>query len=292
MIVVVAAIFAISSASQKKTTNGPTNKLSKIPVSQIPLTKIERQPVSADRIFLVSDIHGRFDSFKKALSAVKFDKSDQLFVLGDTIDRGPDGFHALLYLTQTLPAEGYHVTVLTGDHEEMWLQIAGKGDTDTARLSALTETVDSYKGNVPNGWSASYNEWLQLTASERTFLLKEFADGFDQPHALIVNADGKWLSLSHTANFAKPLSEQTVDDLSWNNQHMRNAPVTYRQSVADTLHVPVSDTQVFIGHISNVLFGQQPNFIDLDDTPVFVSLKEFVATPVKIYELNDGKFYQ
>lgn len=259
---------------------------------QIALQKVSDKSFKAARTFLVSDIHGRFDSFKKALAVVKFSKADQLFVLGDTIDRGPAGFHALLYLTQTLPATGYHVTVLTGNHEDMWLPMASDGATDAQQLANLKQAIAQYGTNVPNGWAESEAEWIKLSATERAFLLKEMANGFGEPRELIIKVNDKWLSLSHSADFSKPINQQTAWDLSWNNKNMRNAPATFRQSFAAKMQVPIGQTQVFIGHISNILFGINPEFVDLDDTIVRTDIKGFDAVPVQIFCLNDQKFYQ
>ena len=39
----------------------------------------------------MSDIHGCFDKYQKMLRRIDFAPEDTLYVLGDVIDRGPDG---------------------------------------------------------------------------------------------------------------------------------------------------------------------------------------------------------
>jgi predicted phosphodiesterase len=262
----------------------------------VALRKFVTTPQTDARTFLVSDIHGRFDSFQKALNAVHFSKSDHLYVLGDVVDRGNNGFEALLDLTKKWPEEGYKITVLMGNHEQMWYEIAANGKTDAQQLKTLEKKIASYHGNVPNGWSYSLKEWKKLSASDRQYLLKQLRDGFGNPQLLVTQVNGHYLALSHTADFSKPYMAQTAWDLGWNNKHMMNAPVTYRASLAKKLNVPTDKVQVFIGHISGVLFGQQPEFNDLDNTKVFKTnsaeaYREYGEIPVPIYQVETGKFY-
>lgn len=51
-------------------------------------------------IYAVSDIHGCYDKYKKLLKKINFGSDDTLYVLGDVIDRGPDGFKIMLNMAQ------------------------------------------------------------------------------------------------------------------------------------------------------------------------------------------------
>jgi len=42
-------------------------------------------------IYVMSDIHGQAGAFYKMLKKICFSDNDQMYVLGDVIDRGPDG---------------------------------------------------------------------------------------------------------------------------------------------------------------------------------------------------------
>ncbi|MFG7387521.1 hypothetical protein ACGO3R_00725 [Lactococcus lactis] len=75
--------------------------------------------------------------------------------MGDSIDHGRFGFDALLYLLKTLPDAGYHVTVMMGNHEQMWSELASDGKTDEEQLSNAIGTIDIYEGAPPNGWQYS-----------------------------------------------------------------------------------------------------------------------------------------
>ena len=44
---------------------------------------------------MISDIHGCFDKYQTMLREIDFSSHDTLYVLGDVIDRGPDGIRIL-----------------------------------------------------------------------------------------------------------------------------------------------------------------------------------------------------
>lgn len=48
-------------------------------------------------IFVCSDIHGNYEVYKKAVD--KLSVNDTLYILGDVIDRGPDGITIIQDMT-------------------------------------------------------------------------------------------------------------------------------------------------------------------------------------------------
>ena len=62
-------------------------------------------------IYAVSDIHGCYDKYQELLEKINFGPDDTLYVLGDVIDRGPDGFKIMLDMAQRPnAAPGYPVS--------------------------------------------------------------------------------------------------------------------------------------------------------------------------------------
>lgn len=80
-------------------------------------------------IYVMSDIHGYDDRFRDVMRQIKLKKNDHLYVLGDVIDRFPDGL-ALLKELHKKP----NVTVLLGNHEHMMLEALTKPDPDCLYL--------------------------------------------------------------------------------------------------------------------------------------------------------------
>ena len=71
--------------------------------------------------YVVSDIHGCYQKFKKLLDLIHFsNESDILFVLGDAIDRGFESIDVL-----KLMMKYDHIVPLMGNHEWMAYSILG-----------------------------------------------------------------------------------------------------------------------------------------------------------------------
>ena len=45
--------------------------------------------------YVMSDIHGHYDKYREMLETIEFAADDTLYVLGDVLDRGSDGFKTL-----------------------------------------------------------------------------------------------------------------------------------------------------------------------------------------------------
>lgn len=84
----------------------------------------------------ISDIHGCLLSFEALLNKVALTTSDELYLLGDYIDRGPDSKKVIDKIFQ-LTEEGYRVKCLAGNH-------------DFAILDAKTDA--SFFPQWYNGW--------------------------------------------------------------------------------------------------------------------------------------------
>jgi len=71
------------------------------------------------RHFVISDIHGCALTFSRLLDRViRLQRSDTLFLLGDTIDRGPRS-KEVLDKVRELQLSGYDIRSVRGNHEEM-----------------------------------------------------------------------------------------------------------------------------------------------------------------------------
>ena len=66
--------------------------------------------------YVISDVHGQYNAYKKMLNKIRFTKNDFLYVLGDVIDRGPEGLRIIQDIMKRENAE-----LLLGNHECMLL---------------------------------------------------------------------------------------------------------------------------------------------------------------------------
>ena len=76
-------------------------------------------------IYVMSDIHGCLNRYRNVLRQIRLRKDDHLYILGDVIDRGPEG---LRILKDTM--ERGNVTLLLGNHEHMMLEALSHPDND------------------------------------------------------------------------------------------------------------------------------------------------------------------
>ncbi len=65
-------------------------------------------------IYVCGDIHGQYGLFQKMLEGIRFGEGDHLFIIGDMIDRGPDGIRILQDVMNRK-----NVACLIGNHELM-----------------------------------------------------------------------------------------------------------------------------------------------------------------------------
>ena len=57
-------------------------------------------------IYIMSDIHGGWNEYRDILEQIQFSDSDHLYMLGDAIDRGPDGIEGAIF--PNLPHQQVH----------------------------------------------------------------------------------------------------------------------------------------------------------------------------------------
>ena len=80
-------------------------------------------------IYIMSDIHGGWNEYRDILEQIQFSDNDHLYMLGDAIDRGPDGIEVLLDIMARK-----NVTMLLGNHEKMMLDALRKRDAEALGL--------------------------------------------------------------------------------------------------------------------------------------------------------------
>jgi len=103
-------------------------------------------------IFAISDIHGCDKTFAAMLDKIGLSKQDELFLLGDYIDRGPASKQVLDRIMK-LKESGYKVTALRGNHEQMMLE-SGENYENLYfwNVNGGRQALDSFAidGNIPN----------------------------------------------------------------------------------------------------------------------------------------------
>lgn len=79
-------------------------------------------------VYCISDIHGEPDKFAKMLELICFSDLDQMYIIGDAIDRGALGIDILRKIM-----DAPNMTMLLGNHEQMCLDTLGPHNRYGAR---------------------------------------------------------------------------------------------------------------------------------------------------------------
>lgn len=78
--------------------------------------------------YALTDIHGCARTFKALLQdQLKLQKTDEVYILGDLVNKGPDSRGVIDFILH-LQNQEYQIYCLRGNHDEMLLKSAAKGD--------------------------------------------------------------------------------------------------------------------------------------------------------------------
>ncbi len=112
------------------------------------------------RQFAISDIHGCHLTFKALLDKIAFSTSDELYLLGDYIDRGPDSKNVLDTIFE-LQQNNYNLQCLRGNHEQMLLDEADQRSTDRWVRHGGLQTLESFNAKKMEDIPDKYYHFLR-----------------------------------------------------------------------------------------------------------------------------------
>lgn len=154
-------------------------------------------------IYVCSDIHGQYGLYKAMLEKINLSEGDHLYILGDMIDRGPDGIQIL----QDASARA-NVTCLLGNHEHMMWNYINR--------------VIFPQGEIwlhpSNGGRQTLNALRKLSADDKKSVKKALADLYLQVE---VDVEGMTFLLSHSS-FLPDYGTVKWRDSSINKQEVTN----------------------------------------------------------------------
>ncbi|MCA0236062.1 MAG: serine/threonine protein phosphatase [Bacteroidetes bacterium] len=149
------------------------------------------------RQIAISDIHGCSVTFLALLDRLALGTTDQLFLLGDYVDRGPDS-KGVIDTIFKLQERGYQVQCLCGNHEELVLQ-AAKGDftgLDRWLLTDGKDTMDSFGVKTIAEIPEKYLAWMQTlpyVIETNDYILVHAGLDFSMPDPLLPSNRMCWI---------------------------------------------------------------------------------------------------
>lgn len=140
----------------------------------------------AKRKFVVTDIHGCAKTFRALLKKVAFTQGDELFVLGDIVNKGPASREAIDLVLEL--QKDHRVVVLKGNHEQVVLdQIDRKKFSKRFKQIGGIETLKSFGVKQVNDLPGKYLQFLKqcrLCLEEDKYILVHAGLDFKQKDPL------------------------------------------------------------------------------------------------------------
>ena len=228
--------------------------------------------------YVTSDLHGySIEKIKKKLIEISLGETDHLYILGDCIDRGPNGLDIVRWVMSQS-----NVNLLLGNHEAMLLDnhFLFDGDSIPAVLDLKGEERNSYCVWTSNGGYATIDSMQRYTDSQIKHIFR-FLERVPLYKEIKVN--GKQFILTHSGlgSFAldKPLHEYSRFDLVWTR------PTLNTRYYED-------GRKVIFGHSPTVLFGSEfrgrPIFTD---TWINIDVGAGIGLQPLILRLDDMKLF-
>ena len=101
------------------------------------------------RQLVIPDVHGCAHTLQALLEAINLQPNDQLFFLGDLVNKGPRSL-AVLEMVMALQQQHSQVYVLRGNHEQLYLNTSENEPHKMKDYAALNFTTDMLeKGEFP-----------------------------------------------------------------------------------------------------------------------------------------------
>lgn len=137
-------------------------------------------------IYVISDLHGCYDKYIKMLEKIDFKYEDTLYILGDIVDRGPEGIKILQDIMKRK-----NVIAILGNHDytalRMFKMIHNKEKSNGLILGQIMWKM--------TGGEPTNNAFMELSESEQLKIINYISD-FPLYKEINVNGNNFWLSHS------------------------------------------------------------------------------------------------
>lgn len=132
----------------------------------------------SEKRFVIADIHGCLNTFKYLVEdIIKPKDKDQIFLLGDYINKGPDSKGVIDYIFY-LKKKGYRVKVLRGNHEQILLDA----------LEGSASPLDFYDKGGINTLRSFYVDSIQKIPEEYIRFIRSLEYFIELPDYFLVHA--------------------------------------------------------------------------------------------------------
>lgn len=181
------------------------------------MVQLKRGETMSKKVYIISDLHGHYQVFLKLLEKINFTDQDDMYILGDICDRGPESLDIYFEIFRRK-----NIQLIKGNHEIMMRESLLK-DND--------QTSNQYRMWIENGGRKTienYHYYLNkknMSAEEykivREAFFKDMIQFVDEcPSFIEVSMKRKKYVLIHAGiNPEKGLYEQTEEECAWMREY-------------------------------------------------------------------------
>lgn len=195
--------------------------------------------------YVCSDIHGRYDRYAKLLREISFSDNDEMFILGDVIDRSPNGIEIILDILDRT-----NVHLFIGNHEKFLLDAVIGNSKDGLVVDDHWFDVWTFHNN---GGIETFNKFKGLDSDVRDRVLSTLRNCL---LIKVIDVSGKKFHLSHSSTIEgfvdgelsySYVDNETASSIVWNSvfrydKHADDFDRYSRDLTYIVGHVPVQKT--------------------------------------------------
>lgn len=180
-------------------------------------------------IYVMSDIHGCYDKYIQMLEKISFSDSDILYILGDVVDRGPNGIKILLDIEKR-----ENVFLFMGNHDyQAGILLSNLKLFEDKNCPE--ELASVYELWFSDGGKPTYEEYLQLSKAEQKKVLKVIKNALISKE---IEVGGKKFLLAHTV----PEVDIICDYEEWNVEHYTTGEQDHNEIYFDDMYIVTGHT--------------------------------------------------
>lgn len=161
--------------------------------------------------YVIADIHGCYEEYMELLHKIGFSEKDELYILGDCVDRGPEPIKVLQDLMNR-----HNVICLAGNHDLVMLLVLRPLAVELTEKSAARLQPEDFQKLLDwqmDGGDVTLEQFIALSKDEQENILS-FVEDFSIYEDISIN--GKRYILAHGGieNFSpdKSLDEYDITD--------------------------------------------------------------------------------
>ncbi len=125
--------------------------------------------------YVMSDLHGQYEKYAAMLKTIRFSDSDELYVLGDVVDRGPSPMKILTDMSMRP-----NVYPIMGNHDSIALQILSRLQVEITEENYATQInaglMQAMLAWQMEGGNETITDFRRLSPDDRDFILDYLSD--------------------------------------------------------------------------------------------------------------------